>query len=94
MILGLFVAAKDPKRPGLAQFLQFRGPLLGPNFFCWNIGQLGVLSASTQGPDWTSCGKSKAGDFLAKHEDGNFSTIYGFMKEPIVAPGPYGNQEC
>ena len=31
---------------------------------------------------------------LAKHEGAYFSVVYGFMKDPIAAPGPYENQEC
>ena len=31
---------------------------------------------------------------LAKHGGAYFSAIYGFMKDPIAAPGPYENQEC
>ena len=30
----------------------------------------------------------------AKHGDAYFSAVYGFMKDPIAAPGPYENQEC
>ena len=29
----------------------------------------------------------------AKHGDAYFSAVYGFMKDPIAAPGPYENQE-
>ena len=31
---------------------------------------------------------------LAKHGGAYFSAVYGFMKDPIAAPGPYENQEC
>ena len=30
---------------------------------------------------------------LAKHGDAYFSAVYGFMKDPIAAPGPCENQE-
>ena len=30
----------------------------------------------------------------AKHGGAYFSAVYGFMKDPIAAPGPYENQEC
>ena len=30
---------------------------------------------------------------LAKHGGAYFSAVYGFMKDPIAAPGPYENQE-
>ena len=29
----------------------------------------------------------------AKHGGAYFSAVYGFMKDPIAAPGPYENQE-
>ena len=29
----------------------------------------------------------------AKHGDAYFSAVYGFMKDPIAALGPYENQE-
>ena len=31
---------------------------------------------------------------LAKHGGAYFSAVYGFMKDPIDAPGLYENQEC
>ena len=31
---------------------------------------------------------------LAKHGGAYFSAVYGFIKDPIAAPGSYGNQEC
>ena len=31
---------------------------------------------------------------LAKHGGAYFLAVYGFMKDPIAAPGPYENQEC
>ena len=30
----------------------------------------------------------------AKHGGAYFSAVYGFMKDPIAAPGQYENQEC
>ena len=30
----------------------------------------------------------------AKHGGAYFWAVYGFMKDPIAAPGPYENQEC
>ena len=30
---------------------------------------------------------------LAKHGDAYFSVVYGFMEDPIAAPGLYENQE-
>ena len=30
---------------------------------------------------------------LAKHGDAYFLAVYGFMKDPIAAPGPCENQE-
>ena len=31
---------------------------------------------------------------LAKHGGAYFSAVYGFMKDPIAAPGPFEIQEC
>ena len=31
---------------------------------------------------------------LAKHGGAYFLAVYGFIKDPIAAPGPYENQEC
>ena len=30
----------------------------------------------------------------AKHGGAYFSAVYGFMKDPIAAPGPFEIQEC
>ena len=30
----------------------------------------------------------------AKHGDAYFSAVFGFMKDPIAAPGPFEIQEC
>ena len=31
---------------------------------------------------------------LAKHGGAYFSAVFGFMKDPIAAPGPFEIQEC
>ena len=39
--------------------------------------------------DWVQSGRCSP----AKHRGAYFSAVYGFMKDPIAAPGPYENQE-
>ena len=44
--------------------------------------------------DWPSSILVQSGaSSPAKHGGAYFSAVYGFMKDPIAAPGPYENQE-
>ena len=43
---------------------------------------------------WLHLTSTSGRSSLAKHGGAYFSPFYGFMKDPIAAPGPYENQEC
>ena len=52
------------------------------------VGWPGTLQAK-----YLDCIQSGASS-LAKHGGAYFSAVYGFIQDPIAAPGPFEIQEC
>ena len=53
-----------------------------------------IPGASNPSPQQERLSLQSGRSSLAKHGGAYFSAVYGFMKDPIAAPGPYENQEC
>ena len=70
-------------------------PIPGGDGHCLDIGEsLGIWKGWRLHSTACTCSHVQSGRCSpAKHGGAYFSAIYGFMKDPIAAPGPYENQE-